>query len=82
MKRGLSNHYMDEKTIIEALKKGERVTLECKKAKSEIPSSVWATYSSFANTEGSYYFRTSNVGKGVGKDVGKDYGTDNREGTI
>ena len=52
MKRGLSNHYMDEKTIVEALKKGERVTLECKKAKSEIPSSVWATYSSFANTEG------------------------------
>ena len=43
---------MDEKTIVEALKKGERVTLECKKAKSEIPSSVWSTYSSFANTEG------------------------------
>ena len=28
---------MDEKTIKEALQKGERVTLECKKAKAEVP---------------------------------------------
>ena len=43
---------MDEKTIKEALLKGERVTLECKRAKDEVPKSVWATYSAFANTIG------------------------------
>ena len=43
---------MDEKTIKETLLKGERVTLECKKAKAEVPKSVWQTYSAFANTIG------------------------------
>ena len=43
---------MDKKTILEALRKGERVTLECKKARSEVPSSIWSTYSAFANTIG------------------------------
>jgi len=43
---------MDVKTIKEALLKGERVTLECKRAKAEVPKSVWATYSAFANTIG------------------------------
>jgi len=43
---------MDEKTLREALQKGERVTLECKRAKAEVPKSVWATYSAFANTIG------------------------------
>ncbi len=43
---------MDEKTIKEILLKGERVTLECKKAKSEMPRSIWQTYSAFANTIG------------------------------
>lgn len=43
---------MDEKTIKEALQKGERVTLECKKPKSEMPKSIWQTYSAFANTIG------------------------------
>lgn len=43
---------MDEKTIKEILLKGERVTLECKKAKSEIPKSIWQTFSAFANTIG------------------------------
>ena len=43
---------MNEKTIREALLKGERVTLECKKAKSEMPKSIWQTYSAFANTIG------------------------------
>ena len=43
---------MDKKTIKEALRKGERVTLECKRAKVEVPKSVWATYSAFANTIG------------------------------
>lgn len=40
---------MDEKTLKEALLKGERVTLECKRAMVEIPKSVWATYSVFVN---------------------------------
>ena len=43
---------MDEKTIKEILLKVERVTLECKKAKSEMPKSIWQTYSAFANTIG------------------------------
>ena len=43
---------MDEKTIKETLLKGERVTLECKKAKAEVPKSIWQTYSAFANTIG------------------------------
>ena len=43
---------MDEKTIKEILLKGERVTLERKKAKAEVPKSIWQTYSAFANTIG------------------------------
>ncbi|MBQ7424376.1 MAG: putative DNA binding domain-containing protein [Prevotella sp.] len=43
---------MNEKTIKETLLKGERVTLECKKAKAEVPKSIWQTYSAFANTIG------------------------------
>ena len=43
---------MDKKEIFELLKYGERVNLECKEAGSEIPKSVWETYSSFANTSG------------------------------
>ena len=43
---------MNEKTIKEALLKGERVTLECKMAKSEVPKELWNTYSAFANTIG------------------------------
>ena len=43
---------MDENIIKEALLKGERVALECKRAKAEVPKSVWATYSAFANTIG------------------------------
>ena len=31
---------------------GERVTLECKKATKGVPSSLWDTYSAFANTYG------------------------------
>jgi hypothetical protein len=41
---------LDEKTTKKSLLKGERVTLECKKVKAEVPKSVWATYSAFANT--------------------------------
>ena len=36
----------------EILLKGERVTLECKKAKSEMPKSIWQMFSAFANTIG------------------------------
>ena len=43
---------MNENTIKEALRKGERVTLECKKATTEVPKSLWETYSAFANTIG------------------------------
>ena len=43
---------LNEKYIKDALLKGERVTLECKRAKSEVPKSVWETYSAFANTYG------------------------------
>lgn len=31
---------------------GEHINLECKKAESTLPNSVWETYSSFANTDG------------------------------
>lgn len=38
--------------IKELLKYGEKINLECKKAESNLPKSVWETYSSFANTTG------------------------------
>ena len=40
---------MDEGTIKESLFKVERITLECKLAKAEVPKSVWATYYAFTN---------------------------------
>ena len=43
---------MHENEIKEILLKGECVTLECKRAKNEVPKSVWETYSAFANTVG------------------------------
>ena len=43
---------IDNKSILLALHKGERVSLECKRAKAEVPKSVWETYSAFANTMG------------------------------
>ena len=41
---------MNENDIKELLLNGECVTLECKRAKSEVPKSVWETYFAFANT--------------------------------
>ena len=38
--------------IYKLLSKGERVTLECKKATKCVPGSLWDTYSAFANTYG------------------------------
>lgn len=43
---------MEKKDIYSILDKGERVTLECKKAENSIPKSFWETYSAFANTNG------------------------------
>ena len=43
---------MTEQEIINSLQYGERINLECKKAESKIPNSVWETYSAFANTDG------------------------------
>ena len=43
---------MNVNGIKELMLKGECVTLECKRAKSEVPKSVWETYSAFANTIG------------------------------
>ena len=39
-------------TILELLKYGETINLECKKAETTLPNAIWETYSSFANTNG------------------------------
>lgn len=38
--------------LIELLKFGEKNSLECKRAASSLPHSIWSTYSAFANTIG------------------------------
>ncbi len=43
---------MDSKEILNLLRFGERINLECKKAEYNLPNSIWETYSSFANTDG------------------------------
>jgi len=43
---------MGSKEILDLLRFGEHINLECKKAESKLPNSVWETYSSFANTDG------------------------------
>ena len=43
---------MTEQDICNLLADGELDTLECKKAQSNLPSSLWETYSAFANTYG------------------------------
>lgn len=42
--------------IQKLLSKGERITLECKKATRNVPSSLWDTYSAFANTYGGIFY--------------------------
>ena len=46
---------IDEKTIRAALLKGERITLEAKRAEKDVPKSIWASYSAFANTIGGLF---------------------------
>lgn len=43
---------MTIKDLKESFLKGERVTLECKLAQSNVPNDVWRSYSAFANTYG------------------------------
>ena len=43
---------MTSNEILDLLKYGERLTLECKKAEGGIPNAIWETYSSFANSSG------------------------------
>lgn len=43
---------MTPEQIKDLLRYGEHLILECKKAESNVPRSVWETYSAFANTEG------------------------------
>ena len=43
---------MTESEILDLLQFGEHIHLECKKAETKTPKSVWETYSSFANTDG------------------------------
>ena len=41
-----------EEEIIEIMRTGEHINLECKEAGNAIPNDVWETYSAFANTYG------------------------------
>lgn len=41
-----------ENEVKELLKFGEKISLECKKAGSGLPTAIWSTYSAFANTIG------------------------------
>ena len=43
---------MNKNDIMKLLQKGERLTLEAKLAKADVPKSVWMSYSAFANTMG------------------------------
>ncbi len=43
---------MDMRELKELVYKGEKIDVECKKAESQVPKSVYESYSAFANTKG------------------------------
>lgn len=45
---------MDTKVLSDLLQFGERIHVEAKLAKNEVPKALWETYSSFCNTFGGY----------------------------
>ena len=45
---------MDKNDIHQLLMQGERICLECKKAATSVPDSLWSSYSAFANTCGGF----------------------------
>ena len=49
-----STNIMDIKELTDLLRFGERIHVEAKLAKNEVPKSLWETYSSFSNTFGGY----------------------------
>ena len=51
MKEGVT---MDMQELKRLIYKGEKVDIECKKAESKVPKSVYESYSAFANTKGGY----------------------------
>lgn len=42
---------MSKAEIEDLLRQGEHIRLECKRAQTTVPTSVWETYSAFANTK-------------------------------
>ncbi len=43
---------MEWQELMQEIYRGEKIDLECKRADSKMPESVYETYSSFANTKG------------------------------
>lgn len=43
---------MTEIELLDLLKVGEKVDIECKEGTNEIPKSLWESYSAMANTNG------------------------------
>ena len=53
-RQGIYTNTMQASDINNLLRFGERIQLEVEKAESDIPETIWETYSSFANTQGGY----------------------------
>ncbi|NBJ92025.1 AlbA family DNA-binding domain-containing protein [Parablautia muri] len=45
---------MDMQELKQIIYQGEKVDIECKEAESNVPKSVYESYSAFANTKGGY----------------------------